>query len=145
MVAEVLSLVAIVLSGASLAWQIITWQRTGAVVQVLSYRVFDKGREGSSRTSYRLVVARNVGRSPMTVNWVGAETKFGRSVDAQTDHPDASPIPHRLEPGSDARWYLSDVKVNIFTEINFPGSPSEDLFAVVELADGRRIRCHRRL
>ena len=142
MFAEVLSITAIVLSGASLAWQVITWRGSGARVKVSAVdEGYDDKLPGSQ---YVRIVARNVGRSAVTVNdygLLGYNLPLwlpGSQLGHHVEHGNSAPIPYRLEPGSDAAWYLSTAEV--VKACKAQRKVPEDLYVFVNLADGREIR-----
>ena len=63
--ALVLGIVGAVTGVAALAWQVITWRKSGAVVRVTATQAFPA--YGGSSEQFLNVTARNTGRSPVTV------------------------------------------------------------------------------
>src|SRR5438876_14703 len=97
MTATVLSIVAIVTSLGSLGWQMLTWRASGHVVKV-------------EANDLPMIVVRNKGRSPVTVNSVKLLVSRQQWVILSPDGGPGGPgLPYRLEPGSDVRW-TPDIK-----------------------------------
>lgn len=133
--------IAIVLSVVSLTWQVATWRRSGPVVKVLvsqSLPIYGNDA-GDWHTG---VTAQNTGRSPITVTSWGLRFPDGKTGTMTRNLPWSASLPHRLEPGADASWFIptDDVR-GMCAERGFR---YHDLTAVVTLADGRTIAARRR-
>jgi hypothetical protein len=94
----VLSAIAIVMSGASLTWQIVAWQRSGAVLRVHTSQSFIPWPHGPVG-QYVSVTARNSGRAAATVVAWGLRFPNGDSLVQFRPLPIEKPLPHRLEAG----------------------------------------------
>lgn len=136
MLAYVLSITAIVLSGASLSWQILTWRQSGAVVTVTARTAMPTyGAEVGD--PHLQITAANKGRSPVTVNSLGLKLPDGRHLAIMEWAPWSASIPHRLEPGADASWYVLTKAITESSTHN--GIRYQDLIAYVSLGDGRTV------
>ncbi|MGI5214962.1 hypothetical protein [Plantactinospora sp. CA-290183] len=136
----VLSIIAIVMSAASLLWQVVSWRRSGPVVTVTvaqSLAAFPTGAEW-----FTSVTARNTGRAPITVTGWGFQTPDGGSVVQLRPVAWASPVPYRLEPGSEGSWLMATDDVQGTSAER--GVRYQDLRAFVRLADGRTVTARRR-
>ncbi len=132
--ALILGIVGAVTGVAALAWQVITWRESGAIVAVTALQAFPTygDRAGDPHVN---VTARNTGRSPVTVNGWGLRLPDGRTMVVPNPAPWSSPVPHRLEPGGDGSWYLPTAEVARFCAEH--GVRQQDMIAFVNLADGR--------
>jgi hypothetical protein len=110
-VARGLAVVSICLSAAGLAWQVISWVRTGSLVRVESNITIVAGR-GPEPNWVRCfgVDVMNIGRTPMTVRQVGTKLPDGTTfypTDLKLEGwKDRFPLPYRLEPNASAHWYF---------------------------------------
>jgi hypothetical protein len=134
--ADILSIMAIVVSCASLGWQVVSWRQSGAVVTVTARTAMPTygDRVGDPHVQ---VTAANKGRSPVTVkNW-GLKLPDDRHMAIMDHAPWSAPLPHRLEPGADASWYV--LTKAIVESCQHNGIRYQDLIAYVDLGDGRTI------
>jgi hypothetical protein len=78
----------------ALAWQVITWRQSGAIVTVAAFQAFpaDGDRAGEPHLN---VTARITGRSPVTVNGWGLRLPDGRTMVV----PSPAPWSSQLETG----------------------------------------------
>lgn len=133
--ALVLGIVGAVTGVAALAWQVITWTKSGAVVRVTAAQAFVA--LGGSSEQFLNVTARNTGRSPVTVKAWGLQFPDGRTLAFLKPAPWSSPLPHRLEPGAEGDWYALTAEVaRSCAEYRVR---QQDMTAFVNLADGRTI------
>ena len=133
--ALVFGIVGTVTGVAALAWQVVTWRKSGAVVRVTATQAFLA--YGGSSEQYLNVTARNTGRSPVTVNGWGLRFPDGRTLFFPNPAPWSSPPSYRLEPGADGNWYAPTAEVaRSCTEYSVR---QQDMTAFVNLADGRTI------
>jgi hypothetical protein len=144
MLADVLAIIAVVLSAGSLGAQVGSFVLSGAVVRVtgsLSYAgtfTLPGEDEKEEQLSKRITVtAANKGRSPVTVNSIGFGSRRGfRLISQIYVQPERSQsIPFRLEPGSDATWEILREFVDNMESI-LSGRKAR---AVILLADGRTL------
>lgn len=132
MLADILSIVAIVLSVASFGWQVHTWYQSGAVVEVTALQslpVYGPRGAGDWHVS---ITAINKGRSPVTVKMAGLKLPDGRQMAIMEYSPWSAGFSHRLEPGADASWYV-DTDV-IKRSCAGEGVRHQDMIAYVTLA-----------
>jgi hypothetical protein len=141
MLAVSLSIIAIVMSAASLGWQVITWQKGGPVVDVtVSTSMPTYGdRVGDPHVT---VTAMNTGRSPVTVNGWGLRCPDGQNMVMINNLAWSTPLPHRLEPAADGKWHI--VTEDVRKQCEARGIRYQDLVAYVNLADGRTVDAGKR-
>lgn len=138
--AEMLSIIAIVMSTVSLGWQIISWRRTGALVRVTVHQALTVD-DGVWCTN---VTARNSGRTAVSVtNWgYQLPGRKAGNIFATRPLPISPALPHRLEAGAEASFYMeTDAIQQVCKE---KGLRYERVRAWVDLGDGRRIKAKRR-
>jgi hypothetical protein len=136
MLADILSITAIVVAGASLMWQIVTWRQSGPVVTVRARTAMPTygDRVGDPHVH---VTAANTGRSPVTVkNW-GLRLPDDRHMMITEQESWSASLPYRLEPGADASWFVPTRAIVDACERQ--GVRYQDLIAYVDLGDGRTI------
>ncbi len=141
MPAIVISIVALVMSAASLTWQIASWKRSGPVVKVTanqSLPIFDHGPDDW----YVAVTARNSGRAPVTVTGWGLRFPDGQTYNMMRNLPWSAPLPHRLEAVAEGSWVISTEEVK--RECAARGVRHQDLTAFVRLGNGRTVDARRR-
>jgi hypothetical protein len=136
MLADILSITAIVLAGASLAWQVVTWRQSGAVVNVTVRTAMPTYGDQVGEPHVQ-VTAANKGRSAVTVNNWGLKLPDDRHMAITEPVPWSAPLPHRLEPGASASWYVLTKAITESCE--HQGVRYQDLIAYVDLGDGRTI------
>jgi hypothetical protein len=143
MLADILSITAIVISCLSLAWQVVAWVGSGPVIRVTvsqALPTYGPGMGTSVGEPHVCVTAANSGRSPITIkNW-GLKLPDGRTL-AILGKPWSAVLPCRLDPGADASWYAETKSVTDSCAAN--GIRYQDLFAYVSLADGRTIKARK--
>jgi hypothetical protein len=141
MLADILSITAIILGGASLGWQVLTWRQSGPVVVVTATQAFPTYGHGASSSigdPHVDVSAQNKGRSPVTVkNW-GLKLADGRNMAILEPASWSAKLPYRLEPGDSASWYADTESVKRSCAAN--GIRYQDLIAYVSLGDGRTVQ-----
>jgi hypothetical protein len=133
--------VAIVLSVASLTWQIVSWRRSGSVVTVRVAQFFPVYDQGLGDL-YTSVTAHNSGRAPVTVTGWGLRLPSGGTIVMTRNLPWFSPLPYRLEAGAEGSWAIStdDVRASC-AEHNVR---YQDLRPFVKLGDGQTVTAKRR-
>jgi hypothetical protein len=132
---------AFVIGGISLAWQIISWRRSGPVVVVdahQSFPVFAGDRPGDLHTQ---VTARNRGRAAVTVTSWGFSLPTGENAFWNATRWSTS-LPHRLEPHSEASWFVDTDSIKFGAAQN--GVAYQSLRAYVTLANGKCVNAKRR-
>lgn len=101
----VISLLALALSVASLAWQVITHALSGDRVAVQLGTSIPVGAI-DFLPNCRAITAQNRGRTPVSVTSIAIDVGGGQS--AQIAHhlvgPLSDPLPIRLDPGASASW-----------------------------------------
>ena len=157
----VIAVLGFVLAAASLAWQTITWRKSGGVAKadlflgaiehtgaayitvpatssLTDLNILES--EGFTRKAI-FVAVRNTGRLPLTVqNW---SVRFpGRYRSAQSSFAIGPKLPHRIDVGESETW---GVEIERFTPIAQVLRDSKNLKSVgirvdVELGDSRSIR-----
>src|SRR5579862_7627185 len=101
MLADILSIAALVLAVASLGWQMLTWRQGGAVVTVTATQAmptYGHGPDTQVGDPHVNVNAANKGRSPVTVKTWGLRFPDGRTIAIMEPLTWSTPLPHRLEP-----------------------------------------------
>ena len=93
-----LSITAIIVSGASIGWQMLTWHRSGPVVTVTARQTMPTygDRVGDPHVQ---ITAANKGRSPVTVQSWGLKLPDDRHLAILERAPWSAGCPYRLEPG----------------------------------------------
>jgi hypothetical protein len=137
----ILGIIGAVTGVAALAWQVISWRQSGAVVAVTARQASPVSGDHAGEQLV-IVSARNSGRSPVTVNGWGLRLLGGGAMVSFNPVPGSSPMPLRLEPGADGSWLLPTHEVARFCAER--GVRQQDMIAFVDLADGRRIRAKER-
>lgn len=134
---EHFSLIAIVLSVAALGFQVRTWRQSGPIVEVTACQGLPVTPGAGAGDWHLNVTAINKGRSPVTVNNFGLKLPDKRQMAILQRAPWSASLPHRLEPGSSAAWYIDTeaIKQSCAAE----GVRHQDLTAFVTLGDGRTI------
>ena len=98
---NLLAVVAIALSAASLIWQAVTWVRSGAVIQVWVIPEEDE----------LTVIAYNSGRSAATITAVSATA--WKPIEVESDLvPGSDPIPFHITQGGHGSWRFKVVPPN---------------------------------
>ncbi len=138
--ALVLGIVGAVTGVAALAWQVITWTKSGAVVKVTANQAFLAS--GGPAEQFLNVTARNTGRSPVTVKGWGLRFPDGRVLVFPNPAPWSSSPSHRLEQGSEGSWYAPTAEVARACAEH--GVRQQDMTAFVKLEDGRTITARER-
>jgi hypothetical protein len=92
----ILGIIGTVTGIGALAWQVVTWKRSGPVVTLITRR---RGRYEAE------VIARNSGRGPVSVESLGV-TVDGRRRGPATLAPESDEIHCRLEAGDSAFWVV---------------------------------------
>jgi hypothetical protein len=136
MLAEILSITAIVVSGASLGWQVLTWRQSGAVVKVTATQAIPTYDHGIGNPHVQITAA-NKGRSAVSVQSWGLKLPDDRHLAILEWAPWSASCPHRLEAGAAASWYVLTEAITESSKHN--GVRYQDLIAYVSLGDGRTI------
>jgi hypothetical protein len=137
----ILGIIGAITGVAALAWQIITWRQSGAVVAVTAHQAFPAYGDQLGEPHVN-VSARNSGRSLVTVNGWGLRLPNGRTMVNLNPVLWSSPLPHRLEPGADGSWYMPTHEIARFCAEH--GVRQQGMIAFVNLADGRTISAKER-
>jgi len=134
--ADILSISAIVISLASFGWQVITWRQSGPVVAVTATTALPTygAQLGEPHVD---VTATNRGRAPVTVKAWGLKFPDDRSMFITEQAPFSASLPHRLEPGADASWYVETRAIRDSCQAD--GVRYQDLIAYVRLGDGSTV------
>jgi hypothetical protein len=137
--ALVVSVVALLMSGASLGWQVYSWRRSGPAVKV---SVIDPGPldQDAADDDYDHVLkltAANNGRAPTTVKGWGFLLPGGKKLAVRTTYR-STRLPHRLEPETETSWYAI-----CETSVQETGVSPSRITAYVTLAGGQRVKAKR--
>ena len=131
-----LAIIGTVLGILNLFWNMRTWRLSGPVVAVTVNNAFPTyGRDiGEHHVG---INAANTGRAPVTVAGMGIELPSRENMLIIEPTAFSTPLPHRLEPGSSADFYiLADQVRKIARERGY--SPGQ-LRPWVSLADGSKV------
>jgi hypothetical protein len=101
----IISIIALVMSTAALAWSAWSWVHSGPVVRVDPHIPLpnDEFPPGDLPVEVR---ATNRGRGPVTIEDWGYKANNGREARMIEGIPPSVKVPFRLEPGDEASWYL---------------------------------------
>ena len=108
---NILAIVAIVMSAASLVWQAVSWLRSGPVIRAsfdgsddgtLTVRAYNSGREAATITSVTVID----NNSPIPIP-VWSEHRL-------EPLPGSDPIPFRLPAGGHAQWHYKPAGTKAF-------------------------------
>jgi hypothetical protein len=140
-VSLILGVVGTVTGIGALAWQMMTWRRSGAVVTVEANQAFPTYEDhlGEPHTS---VTARNSGRSPVTVSSWGLRFPDDQVMFIRQPFAGSSPLPYRLEQGASGSWFIETAAVVETCKTH--DVDYTDLTAYVSLADGRTVDAKRK-
>lgn len=132
----VIALLALLLSVASLVWQMLSWRYTGSFVKVDNHAKFVVLPSGPPHGYLVSVTARNVGRAAVTVTGMAFKLKTGESLmSLLPEYWQGPATPHRLEAGDEVRWYAQHEKLLD----GITGKPDEaEVVAEVFLATGKK-------
>lgn len=103
--ALVVALVGVVIASGTLTWQIVSWLRDGPRVKVKLSSAFPT-YGGHLGPHHYQVTAVNVGRSPLALSGWGFELPNGHSTFMAVPLPFSTPLPHTLEGGHEASFYI---------------------------------------
>lgn len=103
--ALVAALVGVVIASASFAWQVASWLREGPRVKVKLSSAFPS-YGGQLGPHHYQVSAVNLGRSPLALSGWGFELPSGNSTFMAAPLPFSVPLPHTLEGGHEASFYV---------------------------------------
>jgi len=137
----VLGIIGTVTGLGALAWQVITWQRSGPVVAVSAIQAFPTygDRLGEQLTC---VIARNSGRAPVTVSSWGLRFPDGQVMFIRQPFAGSDVLPYRLEEGASGSWYIETAVVA--ETCRGHGVYYADLTAYVDLASGQTVDAGRK-
>jgi hypothetical protein len=137
----ILGVVGTVTGLGALAWQVVTWRRSGPVVEVSANQVFPAYGDhlGEQITE---VTARNSGRSPVTVSSWGLRFPDGQVMIIRQPFAGSDSLPYRLEDGASGSWYIETTAVAETCRAH--GVDYADLTAYVHLANGQTVDAKRK-
>jgi hypothetical protein len=141
--AVILSVLALVLSLASLSWQAWTWSRSGPVLRVeVTNMVTDAGSTyGGTPEHYVEVKAVNRGRAAATIQTWGIEVPGGGSIFVMQPLSFSQRLPARVEPHSSASFHIAGDEIwKVSAE---KGIPLTKMRPWVQPASGKRIYAKR--
>lgn len=131
-----LSIIATVLGIINLSWNVFTWRMNGPHVKVKVVNAFPT-YGGEVGDHFLGIQANNKGRSPVTINNVYFEMPTGENLFATSLPNFSAKLPHRLEAGSSATWYiLADQVREICAQ---RGWAFDQLQAWVDLGNGSKV------
>jgi hypothetical protein len=134
--ALIVAILALLASIASLAWQVYSWRRSGPHVKVTvsnAIPMFDHG-PGEHHID---VTAANRGRAATTVLSWGFSLPGDQSVVVTNASNWSAPLPHRLEPGSEASWSVEAAEIRQVAAEH--GLRFSEIVPFVRVAGGARI------
>lgn len=139
---NILAIVAIVMSGASLSWQALTWVRSGPVVIVTATMA-------DETDIVPQVTAVNSGRAAVTVmslqfvtmlsdlRWWGS---YVVGSDIRQFQPDSVGLPYRLESGASASWKVAKgPREGAWEDFKWD---ADNLAFQITLGNGKKVRSH---
>lgn len=133
-----LSIIAIVLSLLSLAWQTWTWSRSGPVLRVESAAIItDAGNLVGEAELFIQVRVSNRGRSAATITGWGIEAPGGGSLFQLRPLGFSTKLPARVESHSDASFYMP--VDGIREQAARQRIPSDKLRAWAQPASGKKV------
>jgi hypothetical protein len=103
-----IAIVALVLSIASLSWQMITWSRSGPKVVVRATPGITVG--SLENVEHVAIIVTNEGRAAATISSVGFTMTTGQQLVSVGSYILPAELPKRLEPGGDQFLYWYDPK-----------------------------------
>jgi hypothetical protein len=102
------AIVALVLSVASLSWQVVSWSRAGPKVVVQATPGITIGSLGNE--NFIAIIVTNEGRAAATIGSVGFMTPTGQQLVSMGSYIIPVELAKRLEPGGDQFQYWYDPK-----------------------------------
>lgn len=135
----VLAWIGAVAGVAALIWQVFTWRRLAHRVKVSSHLAWlgvAPGRHMGEKVV--CIVVRNVGVAAVDITGWGITAEEGGNLFDLLPHARNPELPHRLEPGSQTSFYISEDGVRGHAEGN--GYPLKKMHSWVELATGQKVR-----
>lgn len=125
----------------ALAWQVITWQRSGPVVAVDVIQGLPTYGDhvGDPVTC---VSAVNSGRAPVTVTSWGLELPDGQTMFVKHPFPGSDSLPYRLEEGASGAWRIETIEVAEMCQAQ--SIDYADLRGFVRLANGKTVYAQRK-
>lgn len=134
----VIALIGLALSLISLGWQIWSWLHNGPWVQVTSQHAYAAEIGGAVGPHLIAVRAINKGRAATTVTGFGLRSPSGGTIVSPNQPMQTHSLPHRLEPHSDATFYMlgSSVKETLQEQKIRPS----DVRPYVTLGSGKSAR-----
>jgi hypothetical protein len=126
----------------SLAWQVVAFTQSGPRVNVTAFQALLMGGGSDADDWHVNVTAFNSGRAPVTVKGWGFRMPNGKAIHMISNLSLSASLPHRLEPGSDANWYMPTAEVQRYcTQL---GVRHQDITAYVNLADASTVNAKKR-
>jgi hypothetical protein len=131
--ALIVSIIALVLSVASLSWQAYSWSRAGPIVTLRTGWAYGVG--GLDGEKWIVITAHNSGRGSVQITGWALDTPNGQTIVAVTPGPHSTPLSRPLDGGSEAQWFMAAAAVQ--SECTRLGTRVEDLLARVTLGSGK--------
>ena len=137
----ILGIIGTVTGVGALAWEVITWKRSGPVVRVKVTQALPTYSDhvGDPLTS---VTATNSGRAPVTVTSWGLQLPDGQTMFVQQPFPGSDKLPYRLEQGASGTWRIETTQVA--ETCRAQGTGYADLRGYVNLATGETVYARRK-
>jgi len=137
----ILGIIGTVTGVGALAWEVITWRRSGPVVTVKVIQALPTYGDhvGDPLTS---VTATNSGRAPVTVTSWGLQLPDGQTMFVQQPFPGSDTLPYRLEEGASGSWRVETIQVAETCRVQ--GIDYADLRGYVNLANGKTVFAQRK-
>jgi hypothetical protein len=135
----IVSLLALVLSVASLSWQAWSWYHSGPVLRVKTADFWtDAGNpESQVPDHYVAITITNHGRAAATAQAWGIEDPSGESLTVPSPWPFSDALPARVEPHASASFYVRGATLEDHSEEL--GVPYKKLRPWVQLATGKKV------
>jgi hypothetical protein len=137
----ILGIIGTVTGIGAMAWQVVTWRRSGPVVAVdvtQGLPTYDDD-VGDPVTC---VTATNTGRAPVTVTSWGLRLPDGQTMFVQQPFPGSDTLPYRLEEGASGSWRVETIQVA--ETCRAQGINYADLRGYVTLATGETVYARRK-
>jgi hypothetical protein len=137
----ILGIIGTIAGVGALAWQVITWRRSGPVVTVEVNQGLPT-YDDCVGNPITCVTATNSGRAPVTVTSWGLRLPNGQTMFVQQPFPGSDTLPYRLEQGASGTWSMETVQVAETSRAQ--GVDYEELRGFVKLGNGKTVYARRK-
>jgi hypothetical protein len=123
---------------AALLWQVATWRRSAHNVKVSYTQSWVAYSNGNLSEALVCVSARNIGAAAVTVTqWGISMGSNGENLTVLSPIPNSTPLPHRLESGSEMSLFLR--AVDLLNTRDERRVPLQQMRGWVGLATGKKV------